>query len=116
LKDNYYFNDKYFLGIPFTAFQGESPPFVWFKPDGFRRVMDVCKTNGLGVAAIEVWKDGYAETVLVDEHGGDPFDATWYLAAFETLLKTYVADGEAGVLFAASYLETGDAWPTGGCR
>ena len=67
MKDNFYFMDEYFMGIEFTyPSQQIGPPVLWFKPENFKKVIAVCKEKGLGISVIEVYKEGYADTLLSD--------------------------------------------------
>lgn len=108
MKDNFYFMDEYFLGIPFISPpQQTGPPLLWFKPENFKKVIDVCKEEGLGISVIEVYKGGYAETLLAEDFGGNPYDPNWYINGYEKLVKDYCMDG-ANVLFAGWYLVPGN--------
>lgn len=110
MKDNFYFMDEYFLGIEFRfPSQQVGPPVLWFKPENFKKVLAVCKEKGLGISVIEVYKDGYADTLLSDDFGANPFDPKWYLNEYENLVNKYcmVSDNKE-VLFSGWYLEPGD--------
>ena len=102
--------DEYFLGIEFRfPSQQTGPPLIWFKPENFKKVIAVCSEKGLGISVIEVYKDGYAYTLLAEDFGGNPFDANWYTSEYENLIKKYctgTANGE--VLFSGWYVEPAD--------
>ncbi len=110
MKDNFYFMDEYFLGIEFRyPSQQIDPPMLWFKPENFKKVLAVCNENGLGVHVIEVYKGGYADTLISDDFGGNPFDSNWYTSEFDQLQKRYCSgEDNEEVLFAGWYLEPAD--------
>lgn len=105
--DNFYFMDEYFMGIEFRfPSQQIEPPLLWFKPENFKKVIEVCRKKGLGISAIEVYKDGYADTLLSDDFGGNPYDPNWYTSGYESLVKKYCNSGDnKEVLFSAWYME-----------
>jgi hypothetical protein len=106
MKDNFYFMDEYFLGIEFRfPSQQVGPPLVWFKPENFKKVLEVCKKNGLGLTVIEVYKGGYADTLLSDDFGANPYNPDWYINAYEDLVNKYCADTDQEVLFSGWYVE-----------
>lgn len=102
--------DEYFLGIEFRyPSQQIDPPMLWFKPENFKKVIAVCKEKGLGILVIEVYKEGYADTLLSDDFGGNPFDPNWYTNEFENAVKKYCLETEnTEVLFAGWYLDPTD--------
>ncbi|MGV3611446.1 MAG: hypothetical protein ACO1N0_10880 [Fluviicola sp.] len=110
MKDNFYFMDEYFLGIEFRFPSGQiDPPLLWFNPGNFKKVLAVCQEKGLGVQVIEVYKGGYADTLISDDFGGNAFDSGWYLREYDRLLKQYCSGEDAAeVMFAAWYLEKDD--------
>lgn len=107
MKDNIFFMDKYFLGIEFRyPSQQIGPPVMWFKPENFRKVLSVCKEKGVGVTTIEVYKGGYADTLLAEDFGGNPYDVDWYTKEYEKLVVQYCADSDkTEVLFSGWYVE-----------
>jgi|688.fasta_scaffold141485_2 hypothetical protein len=107
MKDNFYFMDEYFMGIQFTYPSKQiGPPVLWFKPENFKKVIAICKEKGLGISVIEVYKDGYADTLLSDDFGGNPYDSNWYFTEYENLVKKYFKDSDdKTVLFSGWYIE-----------
>ncbi len=107
MKDNFYFMDEYFLGIEFSfPTQQIGPQLLWFKPENFKKVIEVCKDKGLGISVIEVYKNGYAETLLSDDFGGNPFDPNWYTTGYENLIQEYCTGSDnIPVLFSGWYEE-----------
>jgi hypothetical protein len=110
MKDNFYFMDEYFRGIEFRFPSGQiDPPLLWFNPDNFKKVLTVCREKGLGVHVIEVYKEGYADTLISDDFGGNAFDPDWYLREYDQLVEKYCsAEDETEVMFAGWYLEKHD--------
>jgi len=94
------------MGIEFRyPPQQVGPMKMWFKPENFRKVIDVCTEKGLGISTIEVYKGGYADTLMSDDFGGNPFDPNWYTNEFEDLVKKYCLENDEEVLFSGWYLE-----------
>lgn len=108
MKDNFYFMDEYFLGIEFRCpSQQTGPTVLWFKPENFKKVIHVCQEKRLGISVIEVYKDGYADTLLAEDFGGDPFDPNWYAIEYENLVKKYCTGADnKEVLFSGWYVES----------
>jgi len=107
MKDNFYFMDEYFMGITFSCPpQQIGPQLLWFEPEYFKKVIDVCQKKGLGISTIEVYKGGYADTLLSKDFGGNPYDPDWYMSEYENLIKKYcVGTDNRVVLFSGWYLE-----------
>ncbi len=78
------------MGIEFRfPSQQIGPQLLWFKPENFKKVIEVCKEKSLGISVIDLYKGGYAETLLSDDFGGNPFDPNWYFTGYENLIKEY---------------------------
>lgn len=95
------------MGIEFSCpSQQIDPPLLWFKPENFKKVIDVCREKGLGISTIEIYKDGYAETLMSEDFGGDPHDPDWYTTGYENLVKKYCTGTDnRSVLFSGWYVE-----------